>query len=81
MNLGTGREVTIRDLVELIVEATGFQGEVRWDDSKPDGQPRRALDTTRARRLFGFEARTPFEEGLRKTVASTAPRMPRAVEA
>ena len=69
VNIGVGREITIRDLVELIVDQTGFEGEVRWDASKPDGQPRRALDTSRARDWFGFEARTSFEDGLRATIA------------
>ena len=69
VNLGTGREITIRELVGLIARLTRFEGEVRWDTSKPDGQPRRALDTSRARELFGFEARTSFEEGLRHTIA------------
>jgi GDP-L-fucose synthase len=68
VNLGTGREITIRDLVGLIVELTGFGGEIRWDTSKPDGQPRRALDTSRARERFGFEASTSFEDGLRSTI-------------
>jgi GDP-L-fucose synthase len=68
VNLGTGREVRIRELVELIVRLAGFEGEVRWDASKPDGQPRRALDTSRARERFGFVARTPFEEGLQRTI-------------
>ena len=68
VNLGVGREITIRDLVELIVRLTGYAGELRWDTSKPDGQPRRALDTSRARELFGFEARTSFEDGLRRTI-------------
>ena len=68
VNLGVGHEITIRDLVELIVRLTGFQGSVRWNSSKPDGQPRRALDTSRARDAFGFEARTDFEEGIRATV-------------
>ena len=68
VNLGTGREITIRDLVGLIVGLTGFEGEIRWDASKPDGQPRRALDTSRARERFGFTAKTSFEEGLRATV-------------
>jgi GDP-L-fucose synthase len=72
VNLGTGREITIRDLVALIVELTGFEGEIHWDASKPDGQPRRALDTARARERFGFEARTAFEDGLRGTVESYA---------
>src|SRR5438128_1200505 len=65
VNLGVGREITIRDLLSKIVEATGFTGEIRWDSSKPDGQPRRALDTSRAKEGFGFEARTSFEDGLR----------------
>lgn len=68
VNLGVGREITIRELVELIAKLTGFAGEIRWDRSKPDGQPRRALDTSRAREWFGFEARTPFEVGLRRTI-------------
>ena len=68
VNLGVGREITIRDLVDLIVRFTGFEGEVRWDASKPDGQPRRALDTSRARERFGFVAKTSFEDGLRATV-------------
>jgi GDP-L-fucose synthase len=68
VNLGVGREITIRDLVELIARLTGFEGELRWDHSKPDGQPRRALDTRRARERFGFEARTTFEDGLRRTI-------------
>ena len=68
VNLGVGREITIRDLVDLIVRFTGFKGEVRWDASKPDGQPRRALDTSRARDRFGFVARTSFEDGLHATV-------------
>src|SRR5437762_3021603 len=68
VNLGVGREITIRALVDLIVRFTGFEGEVRWDASKPDGQPRRALDTSRARERFGFVAKTSFEEGLRATM-------------
>lgn len=68
VNLGVGREITIRDLVELIVRLTRFEGEIRWDPSKPDGQPRRALDTSRARERFGFVAKTSFEDGLRKTI-------------
>jgi GDP-L-fucose synthase len=69
VNLGVGHEVTIRDLVEQIAKLTGFSGELRWDPSKPDGQPRRALDTSRARDRFGFVARMPMEEGLRRTIA------------
>jgi len=68
VNLGVGREITIRELVELIVQLTGFEGEVRWDSTKPDGQPRRALDTSRAREWFGFQARTSFEDGLRQAI-------------
>jgi nucleoside-diphosphate-sugar epimerase len=63
-----GSEITIRNLTELIARLTGFRGEVRWDPSKPDGQPRRALDTSRARERFGFTAGTPFEDGLRRTI-------------
>ena len=68
VNLGVGHEITIRDLVELIAELTGFTGEIRWDATKPDGQPRRALDTSRARERFGFVATTSFEDGLRRTI-------------
>jgi GDP-L-fucose synthase len=68
VNLGVGREITIRELVELIARLTHFVGELHWDASKPDGQPRRALDTSRARELFGFAATTSFEEGLRRTI-------------
>jgi GDP-L-fucose synthase len=68
VNLGVGREITIRALVELIARLTGFEGEIRWDTSKPDGQPRRALDTSRARERFGFVAGTSFEEGMRRTI-------------
>ncbi|MCB9849347.1 MAG: GDP-L-fucose synthase [Phycisphaerales bacterium] len=69
VNIGAGFEITIRALVEKIVELTGFRGEVRWDASQPDGQPRRCLDTTRARDLFGFTAKMDFDEGLRRTIA------------
>ena len=68
VNLGANHEVPIKDLVELIVAAVGFDGEIRWDTSKPDGQPRRRVDATRAEQLFGFMPRTTFEQGLRKTV-------------
>jgi GDP-L-fucose synthase len=68
VNLGVGREITIGELVELIVRLTRFAGDVRWDATKPDGQPRRALDTSRATRQFGFTARTSFEDGLRRTI-------------
>jgi GDP-L-fucose synthase len=68
VNLGVGAEITIRELVELVARLTGFTGQLKWDASKPDGQPRRALDTSRAREAFGFIALTPFDEGLRRTV-------------
>lgn len=68
VNLGAGREVTIRELVEMIVGMTGFKGRVRWDPTKPDGQPRRALETSRARERFGFVALTSFEDGLQRTI-------------
>jgi GDP-L-fucose synthase len=68
LNIGAGFEITIRDLATLIARLVGFEGELRWDASKPDGQPRRSLDVSRAERLLGFRAQTPFEDGLRKTV-------------
>jgi GDP-L-fucose synthase len=68
VNLGAGFEILIRDLVALITKLMGFTGEVRWDHTKPDGQPRRSLDTARAERLFGFRAGTSFEDGLRRTI-------------
>jgi GDP-L-fucose synthase len=68
VNLGTGREITIKDLVDLIARLTGFQGTIRWDASKPDGQPRRCLATDRAKQLMGWEAKIDFEEGLRRTI-------------
>ncbi len=68
VNLGVGQEITIRELVDLIVRLTRFEGEIRWDATKPDGQPRRALDTSRARERFGFVAKTGFEDGLRRTI-------------
>ena len=68
VNLGAGREISIRDLAELIARETGFRGRLVWDTSKPDGQPRRCLDTTRAEQLFGFRARTDFLDGLRRTI-------------
>jgi GDP-L-fucose synthase len=69
VNLGTGEEISIRELAELIGEATGFEGDLVWDTTKPNGQPRRKLDTSRAKELFGFEAQTPFREGIARTVA------------
>lgn len=68
VNIGSGKEIKIRDLVTAISEITGFRGCVSWDRSKPDGQPRRCLDVSRAKREFGFEAEMDFEEGLRRTV-------------
>jgi GDP-L-fucose synthase len=68
LNLGTGREISIRDLVLQIVQLTGFKGEIRWDADKPNGQPRRCLDTARATREIGFVAKTPFAEGLKATI-------------
>ncbi|MBS3909166.1 MAG: GDP-L-fucose synthase [Actinobacteria bacterium] len=68
VNLGAGFEISIKDLVELIVELTSFSGRVMWDATKPDGQPRRCLDTTRAEREFGFKAKTDFEKGLKETI-------------
>lgn len=69
VNLGAGFEITIRDLALLIARLTGFSGEIRWDASKPDGQPRRSVDTTSAERLFGFRAEVSFEDGLEKAIA------------
>jgi len=69
VNLGSGFEISIKALVEMIARLTGFEGEIVWDTSKPNGQPRRKLDTSRAKARFGFEATTRFEEGLRQTVA------------
>lgn len=69
VNLGSGREVPIRDLAVVVAAATGFTGRIVWDASKPNGQPRRGLDTSRAERAFGFRARTDFAEGLARTVA------------
>ncbi|MCX5635459.1 MAG: GDP-L-fucose synthase [Planctomycetota bacterium] len=68
VNIGAGFEIKIKDLVEKIVKITGFKGRIQWDASKPDGQPRRCLDTTRAKKLFGFTAKTSFDDGLKATV-------------
>jgi GDP-L-fucose synthase len=68
VNLGAGFEISIRELAELIAETVGFKGHLVWNSALPDGQPRRSLDTTRAEERFGFRARTPFKEGLRRTV-------------
>jgi GDP-L-fucose synthase len=69
VNLGTGVETSIRELAELIAELTGFEGELTWDTSMPNGQPRRQLDASRAEQLFGFRARTPLRDGLARTIA------------
>lgn len=68
VNLGSGVEISIKDLVRLIVKLTGFEGKVLWDSSKPDGQPRRLLDITKAEKAFGFKAMVGFKEGLKKTI-------------
>ena len=69
VNLGSGMEISVKNLSTQIAELCGYQGKLVWDSTKPDGQPRRCLDTQRARDLFGFKAETPFAEGLRKTIA------------
>jgi GDP-L-fucose synthase len=69
VNLGSGQEISIADLVKIIAREAGFTGRITWDTSKPNGQPRRCLDVSRARREFGFAAKVPFAEGLRRTVA------------
>jgi GDP-L-fucose synthase len=68
VNLGSGAEISIRELAELVADVTGFEGRITWDTSMPNGQPRRSLDASRARELFGWEARTPLREGLERTV-------------
>jgi GDP-L-fucose synthase len=70
VNIGTGQETRIRDLSETISELAGYQGRTVWDDSRPDGQPKRSLDVSRARKLIDFEAEMPLEEGLRRTIES-----------
>jgi GDP-L-fucose synthase len=69
VNIGAGKEISIRDLAELIAELTGFTGEITWDESMPNGQPRRSLDASRAKELFGFQAHTPLRDGLERTIA------------
>jgi len=69
VNVGTGEEISIRDLATLVADSTGYAGRVRWDTSRPNGQPRRCLDTTRAAELFGFRAQVPLREGIARTVA------------
>jgi GDP-L-fucose synthase len=68
VNLGSGMEISIKDLMELIAELVGYEGQIEWDTSKPDGQPRRSLDTSRAEERFGFKAQTDFREGLKRTI-------------
>jgi GDP-L-fucose synthase len=68
VNLGAGFEITIKDLVALIAKLTGFEGSIVWDRTKPDGQPRRCLDVSKAEREFGFKAKTDFREGLKRTI-------------
>jgi GDP-L-fucose synthase len=68
VNLGSGMEIRIKDLAQMISRLTGFEGELVWDTTKPNGQPRRVIDTNRAEQYFGFRAQTPFEEGLRRTI-------------
>jgi GDP-L-fucose synthase len=69
VNLGAGREISIRELVTTIAKLCGFTGRIAWDATKPDGQPRRCLDTSRAKALLGWESTMPFEDGLRRTIA------------
>ncbi len=69
VNLGTGVETSIRETAELVADVVGFTGRINWDASMPNGQPRRSLDASRARKLFGFEAKTPLREGIERTVA------------
>ena len=68
VNIGAGFEITIKELVEKITGLTGFKGQIRWDSSKPDGQPRRRLDVSKAKKYFGFEAKTSFDQGLKATI-------------
>ena len=68
VNIGAGREISIKVLAELIAHLTGFEGQITWDKRKPNGQPRRCLDTSRAQECFGFTAKTDFCDGLKKTI-------------
>ncbi|MFM1655474.1 GDP-L-fucose synthase family protein [Brevibacillus sp. B_LB10_24] len=68
VNIGTGKEISIKEMAEMVAALTGFSGEIRWDSAKPDGQPRRCLDVQRAKEYFGFEAKVSLEEGLKKTI-------------
>jgi GDP-L-fucose synthase len=79
VNLGAAREISIRDLAQLIAEVVGYEGRIVWDTEKPNGQPRRSVDATRARELFGFEAKTSLREGIERTVAWYRATLPRVV--
>jgi len=68
VNLGTGMEITIKELVSIIMKLTEYEGKILWDTSNPDGQPRRCLETSKAKKEFGFESKTNLKEGLRKTI-------------
>jgi nucleoside-diphosphate-sugar epimerase len=68
VNLGSGYEIAIKDLSEMIVKMTGFEGKLTWQTDKPNGQPRRGLDVSRAKEYFGWSAQVPFEEGMRRTI-------------
>ena len=81
VNVGSASEITIRELTEKIAGLTGFEGAIEWDPTKPDGQPRRKLDTSRARELFGFQATVPLDDGLRRTIAWYREAMPASVPA
>jgi GDP-L-fucose synthase len=80
VNLGASREITIKELVDLIAQLVGYDGKIVWDNSKPDGQPRRCLDTSKAKKEFGFEARTDFKEGLKRTIEWYTTRYTVAIE-
>ncbi|TML03039.1 MAG: NAD-dependent epimerase/dehydratase family protein, partial [Actinobacteria bacterium] len=69
VNLGAGKEISMRELADLVADVVGFRGKIVWDTEMPNGQPRRSIDATRAHELFGFEARTPLREGLERTLA------------
>jgi len=68
VNLGSGYEISIKDLTEMVIRLTGFEGKLVWDTEKPNGQPRRGLDVSRAKEYFGWQAQVPFEEGMRRTI-------------
>ena len=68
VNLGSGYEISIKDLTEMIIRLTGFEGKLVWDNEKPNGQPRRGLDVSRAKEYFGWQAQVPFEEGMSRTI-------------